>query len=115
MHWPDGVLDDGSLLCFIRLFESLGYDDNKDNSSGFEMFYEKVVIYEDIFGQFTHVARQKYSGIWWSKLGEDQDVYHNTPEGLESQHYGKPTRIMKRPCGPIGILLRAFFKIARLF
>ena len=113
MYWPKGVNDDGSFKCFVDLFENLKY--RKADSADLELFYEKVAIYKNILGRFTHVARQKHSGIWWSKLGEDQDVYHNSPEGLESQKYGKPSVIMKRPCGLIGILARAFFKVKSSF
>jgi hypothetical protein len=115
MYWPKGILDDGSLLCFIRLFESLGYkkveSKNLEADCKLDVFYEKVIIYENRLGHFTHVARQKYSGTWWSKLGEDEDVYHDTPWGLECQSYGKPLHLMRRPCSAPGILLRAFFKL----
>src|ERR1051326_394270 len=108
MYWPDGVLNDGSLRSYIALFESLGYKRCIENNSNLEVFYEKVVIYENWFG-FTHVARQKYSGVWWSKMGEDEDVYHDSPDGLKDQNYGTPTHIMKRCCGLLGCVARCLF------
>src|SRR5262245_41778411 len=50
MYWPDGVADDGSLQCFIDLFQSLGY--SKCAESNLEILYEKVAIYENLFGHF---------------------------------------------------------------
>lgn len=111
MHWPEGVRDDGSILCFLELFQSLGY--RTCESANFEVFHEKVAIYVNPNGEFTHVARQTDSGTWWSKLGDDEDVYHKTPEGLESKSYGKPKYLMRRRIKPFAILRRCFFKIVR--
>jgi hypothetical protein len=113
MYWPEGVQRDGTIQCFICLFETLGY--HKCDSSKMEIFYEKVAIYENVFGEFKHVAREKISGVWWSKLGEDQDVYHNTPEGLECSGYGKPKQILKRSCKPFVVFVRTIFKFASIF
>jgi hypothetical protein len=115
MYWPKGVRDDGSIDCFIELFQKLKYKKINKTDVGLEIFYEKVAIYENIFGHFTHVAKQKCSGIWWSKLGEDQDIYHNTPDGLESSGYGKPEHILKKRCGVFSIIARSFFKFASIF
>jgi hypothetical protein len=109
MYWPDGVSRSGTIGCYIALFESLGYQ--KCGSGPMEVLYERVAIYENAAGEFTHVAKEKHSGIWWSKLGEDEDVYHNTPNGLAGTGYGSPNYILRRRCGILGILARVFFKL----
>lgn len=114
MYWPNGVRNDGSIDCFIELFEKLKYKKTATTDVGFSVFYEKVAIYENIFG-FTHVAKENNSGVWWSKLGEDQDIYHNSPQGLEGTKYGSPNHILKRRCDAFGILSRCFFKFAAIF
>jgi hypothetical protein len=114
MYWPKGVRDDGSIECFIELFEKLKYKQISKTDVGLDVFYEKVAIYENILG-FTHVARQKSSGIWWSKLGEDEDIYHNTPSGLEGARYGSPNYVLRRDCNVLEILMRLFFKFASIF
>ena len=114
MYWPRGVPDDGSLRCYVELFKSLGYVESDPSNAAFEVLHEKVAIYANFLGHFTHVARQTHSGIWWSKLGENEDVSHGTPRGLEGANYGKVSHIMKRPCGLRTVLIRLFYMVLRV-
>jgi len=41
-------------------------------------------------------ARQKMDGLWYSKLGSENDIVHSTPEKLEENDYGKVYCIMKK-------------------
>jgi hypothetical protein len=96
IYWPPGVLDDFSFQCFVELFEKMGYVDCLEDHL-LESGYEKVAIYADDDGEFTHVAKQLPSGAWTSKLGPDEDVQHNSPHGLEGRSaYGSVKRILKR-------------------
>ena len=114
-YWPPGVLDDFSFESFVQLFETLGY--KRCVGSQLEICYEKVALYDDGLG-FTHVSSQLPSGAWTSKLGQDEDIQHNSLEALEgnvADEYGKVRQILKKRCGFFGVLLRVFFKIKLSF
>ncbi len=56
----------------------------------------KVAIYGDIDADsWTHAARQLPNGKWTSKLGDFEDIEHDTPEGLVGSLYMNLTCIMK--------------------
>jgi len=64
--------------------------------------FEKVAIYADANGDFTHAARQKEDGSWTSKLGEWEDISHRELKGLTAKKnqpaYGHIAAILKRRC-----------------
>jgi hypothetical protein len=78
----------------MKVFEIHGYRETTDRS--LESEYEKVAIYGSDIGA-EHVARQKASGIWVSKMGKGVDIEH-TLEGLEGEFPGQVIKIMKRKC-----------------
>jgi hypothetical protein len=84
VYWPLPPGDD--LADLIRLFAALGYMacDNEDLESG----YEKVALYADDAGEWTHAARQLPDGWWTSKLGQSVDIRHRTPGALAGTNYG---------------------------
>ena len=84
-----------SLENCIQTFSILGYKEETDSS--FEPEFEKVALYSDADGLPSHAARQKGDGFWTSKLGEAEDIEHDTPEALEGEAYGKVKIILKRP------------------
>lgn len=92
-YWPDGLDRDDSIQTFVRLFESMGFKVCQDESV--EPGFEKVAIY-GTSGTFGHVALQLPSGAWASKLGELEDIEHQTLAGLISVHYGHPVRYLRR-------------------
>jgi hypothetical protein len=93
-YWPPGVPSADTLEGWIKVFETHGYRETEDHN--LELEYEKVAIYATPDGP-EHVARQKASGIWTSKLGKGVDMEH-TLEALEGEFYGKVVKIMKRKC-----------------
>ena len=93
-YWPDGALSADTLEGWMSVFEIHGYRETDDKS--LEPEYEKIAMYANAEGP-QHVARQKASGIWVSKLGKGVDVEHLL-EGLEGDLYGKVVKIMKRKC-----------------
>lgn len=93
-YWPSGVPSSSTLIGWTTIFEIHGYEETNDRS--LEPEYEKIAIYVRLETP-EHVARQKESGIWTSKLGKGVDIEH-TLEGLEGELYGKVTRIMRRKC-----------------
>lgn len=91
--WP---IDDRSrkLSAMVAAFEAIGFVqcDGQELEAGFE----KVVLYAtgDVV---DHAARQKPNGKWTSKLGEEEDIEHATPEVLSGGRWGEPAVFMKRP------------------
>ena len=62
--------------------------------------YEKVVFYIDDNGVPQHFARQLSSGKWTSKLGDLNDIEHDTLESLIVPDYGSPRLVFKRRIRP---------------
>jgi hypothetical protein len=93
-YWPPGEPDAGTIAGWARIFEIHGYTETIDGS--LESEYEKVAIYGSDIGA-EHVARQKASGVWVSKMGKGVDIEH-TLEGLEGDFPGTVIKIMKRKC-----------------
>ena len=46
--------------------------------------------------EFKHVARQLLNGKWTSKLGDWEDIEHDTPEVLLGESYGDEIVIMEK-------------------
>jgi hypothetical protein len=98
-YWPPGVARDDSLDSWIKVFEIHSYQ--LCASAEFEPDFEKIAVYANPdTGTPGHVARQKKSGVWVSKLGSGADVEHNNLEALICSDYGIPVRFMKRPRHP---------------
>lgn len=99
-YWPHDNKQP-TLESYIKTFTIHGYSPCESDES--EEGYEKVALYVDEFGMPSHAARQKESGAWTSKLGELEDVEHDTLHALEGDTgYGKVARILKRPRRKIG-------------
>jgi len=98
-HWPAGVPREESLGAFMAAYATLGYEPCLDGT--LEPGFEKIVIYV-LSGTPTHAARQLNSGLWTSKLGQQVDVEHDTPEAIVQEIaqlaaiYGLPVQYMKR-------------------
>ena len=92
IDWPVPHGDD--LVTLINLFASLGY--GPCDRDGLEAGYEKVALYADDLGDWTHAARQLPDGWWTSKLGQAADILHRTPHALVGDAYGEVRAIMKR-------------------
>jgi len=98
-YWPPGVPD--TFNGWIEIFRLHGYAATEDPS--LDAAYEKVAIYVTDDGSPQHVARQKASGRWTSKLGIGRDIEHDL-DGLEGELYGRIAIIMRRPCTGIRVL-----------
>ena len=60
-----------------------------------EIGFEKVAIYgQTLF--YRHAARQLPNGKWTSKLGEEEDIEHDTPDDVAGGLYGEVVQILKR-------------------
>ena len=93
-YWPLPTPQLTTIDVLIRAFKVLGYTECQD--SLLEEGYEKVAIYGEQ-GDYTHAARQLGTGKWTSKLGQLEDIEHDTLEGLAGSEYGDVVVIMRRP------------------
>jgi hypothetical protein len=91
-YWP--VDREETVANFEKAFETLGYKRCEDEH--LEAGFEKVALYADRGGDPTHMARQLPSGFWTSKLGDLEDIEHETLEQLNGTHYGRPVAFFKR-------------------
>ena len=66
-----------------------------------ESGFEKVALYGSGF-MYTHAARQLPDGRWTSKLGQKEDITHNTPDDVAGGVYGEVET--GRACDAIGRL-----------
>jgi hypothetical protein len=96
-YWPPEAPEDDHVDSYRRVFELQGYEvcDSPDVEPG----YEKVAVYWGRSG--PHAAKQLPDGKWKSKLGDREDIEHNTLDALETDGvvsaYGKVRYILKRP------------------
>jgi hypothetical protein len=94
-RWPSSVPRSVTVAAFIAAFETLGY--RQCSHWNPEFCREKVVIYCDPLGTPTHAARQKYTGVWLSKIGTGNiDIEHETIESLNGPLYGGPAIALRR-------------------
>ena len=95
-YWPANAKEGHTLDALICAFEQLEYA--KCHSGDLEFEFEKVVLYVDQDGLWTHAARQCQDGAWTSKLGNLEDIVHATPEAVSGPDpaYGRVACFMKR-------------------
>ncbi len=74
-YWPPGVKRSDTVESWIQVYQIHGF--RLCENAGLEPEFEKVAIYEKN-DEPMHVARQLEDGTWTSKLGEDEDIGHNT-------------------------------------
>ena len=91
-YWLPEVPD--TLAGWVTIFRIHGYTETSDSS--LESEYEKIAIYATDDGP-QHVARQKASGAWTSKLGKGRDIEHDL-RAVEGTLYGKVVVTMRREC-----------------
>jgi hypothetical protein len=98
-YWPPGLpreqLGQETLGNFINAFETEGFE--VCGNGRFKNGFEKVAIYVDGNGHPTHAARLLSSGLWSSKLGDDEDIEHFKLNSLEGRAYGTVAVFLKRP------------------
>lgn len=95
-YWPPQVPREETLESFIQAFQRLGYKPCEDGS--LEEGFEKVAIYVDSSNTPSHMARQLPNGHWTSKLGDLEDIEHETLYQLEGRDlaYGNAKQFLKR-------------------
>jgi hypothetical protein len=93
-HWPPGAKKGFSADCLIEAYRTEGFEICADGA--LVEGREKIAIYLSDQGGFLHAARQEPNGSWKSKLGDEEDIEHQSPESLISDAYGKPRIFMER-------------------
>jgi len=93
-YWPEEVERKETLEAFKKAFQTLGYQECDSIIS--EKGYEKIAIFADNQKFPTHASRQLRTGYWTSKLGNLEDIEHET-EGVSGEEYGRIAVVMKRP------------------
>jgi hypothetical protein len=95
-YWPDGAKEGHSLDALVNAFEQLGYCICDHET--LEASYEKVVLYVDKDGLWSHAAKQCPDGQWTSKLGNLEDIVHRMSQALAGPEpaYGQVACYMKR-------------------
>lgn len=78
----------------IELFTTLGFKPS-DNDL-WEDRCQKIAIYQKENGEVTHAIRILQSGIWASKLGDEEDIEHSAPSDFFGSGYGRKVTYMKR-------------------
>ena len=94
-YWPPGALRGDELAALVSAFEQIGYelcDDGEVNQG-----YDKVVLYADQHGDWTHAAKQLPNGHWSSKLGDWEDIRHEAEMDVGDSAYGVACQYMRRP------------------
>ena len=97
-YWPTDIPSEISIESFKSLFELLGYEECV--SPELEPDFEKIAIYLDDDLLPCHAARQLTNGHWTSKLGDWQDIEHQTLTALEN------SQLMKSPYGFVALIMR---------
>ncbi len=93
-YWPSGVPKNDSIDALVEVFRLHGYQECPGPE--LEADWERIAIYSDANGDATHVARQLPSGSWTSKLGQREDIEHETLVALLGDNYGSVAKVMRR-------------------
>lgn len=86
--WPDDIPSLPSQSAFRALFAKYGYEDCETGDP--EDGYEKIAIFEK-HGLVSHVARRQGRGWWSSKLGDEEDIAHESTEAVTGSGFGYGT------------------------
>jgi hypothetical protein len=92
-YWPANVPRDYKLTSLIAAYVAVGFATCADGS--LEDGSDKIAIYAD-GPEYTHAALQLETGKWSSKIGELEDIEHDTPDDLAGPAFGNVALYMKR-------------------
>ena len=100
-YWPDDLKRGDSPQHYAEFFKRKNYDNKrvdfeKCDKGNFEKGIEKIAIFQDKFGNFTHVAIQLENENWSSKMGDYEDIIHYSLEAVGKGDYGEPVIFMQR-------------------
>jgi hypothetical protein len=93
-YWPPNAQRGLTIEALESAFATIQFVRCADGAN--EANYDKVALYADASGMWTHAARQRDDGLWESKLGESFDIRHKNPYALTGREYGSVWYYMKR-------------------
>jgi hypothetical protein len=95
--WPPGVSRLPGIAYLVGAYQVFGFVVcNQNQCLKYDPICDTIVLYElNCYG--THAARLVHNEMWSSKLGDLEDIQHETPEALSGSLYGNPAVYMKRP------------------
>jgi hypothetical protein len=93
-YWPDDVPRRLTVNNLTAVYAKEGFE--RCQSADHEPGYEKIAIYADRRGLPLHAARQLDNGMWTSKMGEFEDIEHETIAVVEGRGYGNAVRYLRR-------------------
>jgi hypothetical protein len=96
-YWPPTATRAYTVVAFIEAYQSPPYHYEVCGDGSLERGYEKLAIYTDGFGFVKHAASQLSDGRWLSKLGDAEDIIHETPQSVAGAVYGQPVCYMRHP------------------
>jgi hypothetical protein len=92
--WIDGLEKTHTPKNYADFFKKIkGFEICKN--ADFDDKYEKIAIY-GLEDEFLHVAIQLQNGKWSSKIGEYEDIEHNSLKAVGGGRYGYPIIFMQR-------------------
>ena len=93
-YWPAEATVGQGIDALVSAFKTLRYEVCHDASV--ERGVEKIALFADTHGEWTHAAKQLSDGRWSSKLGDAEDIAHATTQGVEGLIYGQVKHYMRR-------------------
>ncbi len=99
VYWPEGARHGFGLDALISAYEAIGYELCPEGGSEPEEGYDKVALYAE-GGEWRHAARLLEDGRWSSKLGDLEDVSHDSPEDVCGPFNGELACFMRRAIRP---------------
>lgn len=93
-YWPPGAESSDTPGALKSAFKIIGYEEC--DSGNYEPDYEKIALYVDDEGIWSHAAKLEPNGEWSSKLGVLEDISHSGTDVFDDSCYGTVFCFMKR-------------------
>ncbi len=95
-YWPPDAKPGSGIDELVYAYEAIGF--RRCDGDHVEPGFEKVAIYMDSRGRWSHAAKLLPDGAWSSKIGNIEDIRHNSPYAFAGDFgYGDVYCFMKRP------------------
>ena len=105
-YWPPGIPREETVAAFVAAFGTRGYSPCAGGSV--DPLAEKVAIFAKSMGGLivpTHAALQLPTGLWTSKMGPLEDIYHFQVQSVAGPRYGQVVQFLSRPRHAVGALV----------
>lgn len=95
-YWPKSVRKLRGIAYLVAAFRVEGFVPcSRADCQSYDEHFDRIVLYEK-YADGEHAARLLHNGMWSSKLGDDVDIQHPTPEAVGGLIYGDPVVYMQR-------------------